>query len=158
MTTPSYAGPSSSLEPTDYTALSRPAAGPAGGDRAGEPLLRRALAAAGLLGIALVHLLDVPGKLEETPYLGVAYLGLIVTAVALVEVLLRQDRRVVWAGVGLLAAATMIGFVLSRTTGLPGASDDIGNWAEPLGVASLFVEGVVVLLAGTALARSGTER
>jgi hypothetical protein len=37
--------------------------------------------------------------------------------------------------------------VLSRTTGLPGVSDDVGNWTEPLGLASLWVEGVVFLLA-----------
>ena len=33
------------------------------------------------------------------------------------------------------------GYVLSRTTGLPNATGDIGNWTEPLGLASLFVEG-----------------
>jgi len=37
-----------------------------------------------------------------------------------------------------------VGFILSRTTGLPNASDDIGNWTEPLGLASLFVEGAVI--------------
>jgi hypothetical protein len=36
--------------------------------------------------------------------------------------------------------------VLSRTTGLPQANGDIGNWTEPLGLASLFVEGCVVAL------------
>jgi hypothetical protein len=43
--------------------------------------------------------------------------------------------------------------VLSRTTGLPSATGDIGNWTEPLGLASLFVEGAVVVIAtGAALA------
>ena len=71
--------------------------------------------------------------------------------------LLRRGDRVVWFATALLAASTVLGYVLSRTTGLPGATDDIGNWLEPLGVASLFVEGVVVLLAGTALAASARD-
>ena len=74
------------------------------------------------------------------------------------EALLRRGHPVVWLATGLLAGSTLIGFVLSRTTGLPAASDDIGNWSEPLGVASLFVEGVVVLLAVTALFRSAAQR
>jgi len=34
----------------------------------------------------------------------------------------------------------------SRTVGLPAATGDIGNWLEPVGLASLFVEATVVLL------------
>jgi hypothetical protein len=46
-----------------------------------------------------------------------------------------------------------MGFVVSRTIGLPGGTDDIGNWTEPLGLASLFVEGCLVAL-GAAVLRS----
>ena len=42
---------------------------------------------------------------------------------------------------------------MSRTVGLPASTDDIGNWAEPLGLASLFVEGAVVLLSAEMLLR-----
>ena|SRR5437879_2717490 len=45
-----------------------------------------------------------------------------------------------------LAAATIAGYTLSRTVGLPAATDDVGNWTEALGLASLFVEGALVLL------------
>ena len=61
-------------------------------------------------------------------------------------------------GAGLLAAATLVGFILSRTTGLPNASDDIGNWTEPLGLASMFVEGAVVILAAYAWNLARHER
>ena len=40
----------------------------------------------------------------------------------------------------------MLAFILSRTTGLPSAKDDIGNWSEALGVASMFVESTVLAL------------
>jgi hypothetical protein len=42
---------------------------------------------------------------------------------------------------------------LSRTTGLPGAMGDIGNWTEPLGLASLYVEACVFALSLYGLAR-----
>ena len=40
----------------------------------------------------------------------------------------------------------MLGFVLTRGPGLPDATDDRGNWGEPLGVASLVVEGLLIIL------------
>ena len=45
----------------------------------------------------------------------------------------------------------MLAFIYSRTAGLPGSADDIGNWWEPLGLASLFVEGALVGLCGAML-------
>jgi hypothetical protein len=70
--------------------------------------------------------------------------------------LIRRDRRgfVVAGG---LAAATFLGYCLSRTTGLPAATDDIGNWTETLGVWSLIAEAAVVALSVTAL-RSKVRR
>ena len=149
MSSPSYAGPSSST--------ARPGAGSTIAAAPSGRLLRRGLAAVGLLGIALIHVIDLPGKLEETPYLGVAYGVLVLAALALAEALLRRDDRLVWLATAGLAASTLLGYVVSRTTGLPAATDDIGNWLEPLGLASLFVEIVVVLLAGTALAGSARD-
>ena len=114
--------------------------------------IRRAVAVAGLLGIALVHLLDLPGKVHETPWMAVLYVGLIVSALVLAEVLVRKDDRRAWAGTLGLAVMVAAGFVVNRTVGMPGAMDDIGNWLEPLGLASLFLEGVVAAVAGLALA------
>lgn len=116
--------------------------------------LRRGLAIVGLLGIALIHLIDLPGKIEETPYLGWAFVALIVASLLLAAVLAQRELRSAWLAVGGLAAAVVVGYVLSRTTGLPAADDDIGNWREPLGLASLFVEGVVIVVAATALRRA----
>jgi hypothetical protein len=114
--------------------------------------IRRAVAVAGLLGIALIHLLDLQSKLHETPYLGLGYLGIIASALVLAEMLVRKDDRRAWAGTLALAVAIVAGFVINRTVGMPGAMDDIGNWLEPLGLASLFVEGVTGLVAALALA------
>ena len=63
-----------------------------------------------------------------------------------------------FAAAALLAAAPIAGFILSRTTGLPGADDDIGNWTDPLGLASLWVEGAVLATTSYALARLAPTR
>jgi hypothetical protein len=62
-----------------------------------------------------------------------------------------SDRRA-WAAAAVLPAGAITGYVLTRTTGLPQATGDIGNWTEPLGLASLFVEGSVVALSAAVLA------
>jgi len=110
-------------------------------------VVRRGITAVALLSIALIHLLDLQGKLDELPYVGVLFIGLIIVSLVLAEALIRTDDVRVWLMAGAVSAATMIGYAISRTTGLPGDDgEDIGNWLEPLGLASLLVEGVVVLL------------
>jgi hypothetical protein len=119
---------------------------------AANDAVARTVTAVGLAGIALIHLLDLPGKFSEVPYLGVMYLGAIGAGLVLAGCLTRTSDSRVWAASGGLAAAILVGFLLSRTTGLPAATGDIGNWSEPLGMASLFVEGSVALLSAGVLA------
>jgi len=115
--------------------------------------IARGVGAAGLLGVGLIHLLDVADKFDETFYLGVLYVGLIAACLfAARHLILVGDRRS-WLLAGGLAGATFVAYAVSRTVGLPASSDDIGNWTESLGLASLFVEGAVVLLSAEMLAR-----
>jgi hypothetical protein len=74
------------------------------------------------------------------------YIALIVSSLAAAAMLLHRDTRLAWIGTGALAGMTVVAFTLSRTTGLPAAAGDIGNWLEPLGLASLLVEGCLVTL------------
>jgi hypothetical protein len=116
--------------------------------------IARGVAAIGLAGVALIHLLDLPGQLGETPYMFFLYLALMVASVALAGALIGTSDARVWAAATILSALVIVGYVLSRTTGLPRSSDDVGNWSEPLGMASLFVEGALVTLgSGVLLAR-----
>ncbi len=78
----------------------------------------------GLLAIVLIHLLDVIGKVSETPSLGVMYIGLMIASVTVAFALLHTGRPVAWMAPGAPAGLTLIGFILSRTTGLPSATDD----------------------------------
>ena len=122
-------------------------------------VVARVLGAVGLLSIGLIHLLDVVGKFAETPYLAWMYVGAIAASIGLAGWLVaRGSSPVVWAATGGLALSILTGFVLSRTTGLPNSTGDIGNWSEELGLASMFVEGAVVILAGYTLALARHER
>jgi hypothetical protein len=116
----------------------------------------RGAAAVGLAGIALIHLLDSIDTYADTRYFFWLYVALMVSCLVLAALVLRGAGRAVWLAVGGLASLVIAGYVLSRTTGLPNADDDIGNWTDPLGLASLFVEGCVIAVSAygfTALAR-----
>jgi len=113
----------------------------------GERLLLRSAAIVGLGGVALIHVLNLQEMLQEAPYLGILYFGPIVGGLWLAGMLIRRDSSLAWIAGGALSLMVIIGYVLTRTTGLPNASGDIGNWSMPLGLASLFVEGWTVLVA-----------
>jgi hypothetical protein len=107
-------------------------------------VIARMVAIAGLGGIALVHVLQSPDAFTETTYLGILFVGAIVTSLVLAAVLTRTSDDRAWAAAGGLGALILLGYFLSRTSGLPDATNDIGEWTEPLGLASLVAEGLVV--------------
>lgn len=59
--------------------------------------------------------------------------------------------RSVWLAAFGVAAGPFAGYLLTRTTGLPGDHDDIGNWSDPVGTVSLVAEGLLMLIALAAL-------
>jgi hypothetical protein len=111
------------------------------------------LTVVGLGGIGLIHLLDSVDTFHETRWLFWAYVALMAGTIVVSAALVHDPAPRWFALALLLAVAPLVGYVLSRTTGLPGADDDVGNWTDPLGMASLWVEGAVALTAGYALAR-----
>jgi hypothetical protein len=46
----------------------------------------------------------------------------------------------------LLAVGPLLGYLTSRTLGLPGDTGDIGNWGDWVGTVSLAVEAALILL------------
>jgi hypothetical protein len=120
-------------------------------------VIARAAAVIGLLGVALIHLLDLQSKFEETPYLGVLYLALIAGSLATAAALVHRDERKAWIAAAVLSGLTIAGYAINRTVGMPSATEDIGNWLEPLGLASLFVESIVCAVSVYALADPRTR-
>lgn len=112
---------------------------------------RQRILAVGLAATAVAHCAVAPSHLNEVPYSGVLFLG--VAAAATVLLLLtatrfETPRAVVFSA--LLCGGALLGYLYSRTLGLPGLDDDIGNWAEPWGVVAVTGE-VVVLVASLLL-------
>jgi hypothetical protein len=112
----------------------------------------RLLTIVGLAGIGVIHLLDSVETFHETRWLFWAYVALMAATVVVGGALLHRPGVRGLQAAALLALMPLAGFILSRTTGLPGSDDDIGNWTDPLGLASLWVEGAVLLTAGYAVA------
>ena len=107
-------------------------------------LSRRIAVGLGLATVAAIHILDLPGKLAETPYLGVMYIVLIIAAFVLTERLFIVGSRLDFIAAAALSAVVIVAFTINRTVGMPGATGDIGNWLEPLGLLSLVVEAFVL--------------
>ena len=106
----------------------------------------RAAAGAGLVAVAVLHVAAAGDEWADAR--GVFWLFMALAGVCLAlatRLSLGLDR---WAPAAVLALAVLpiAGYVLSRTTGLPGATDDIGDWADPLGLAALAVEAGLILL------------
>ncbi|MFJ6665419.1 hypothetical protein [Streptomyces sp. NPDC091383] len=95
---------------------------------------------------------------RDPHYIGVAYHVLEIAAVVAAALLLAGIVRPGWLLAVGVAAGPLLGYILSRGPGLPHYSDDIGNWTEPLGLASLAVEGALLLLSVPLLVRSTLPR
>ena len=130
---------------------------------AARHLAARLTGAALALGVAYIHVKDqggFPG--DKAPrYVGIGYYLLeaaaLVVALGLIAGMGRHTVKA-WALTVGVALGPLIGFVWSRSIGMPDYTDDKGNWTEPIGVASLIVEGLLLLLAAVVLARSRRQR
>ncbi|MBP0456663.1 hypothetical protein [Streptomyces montanisoli] len=110
-----------------------------------------------LLITAGVHLYLAPAHLREAPYIGSLFIALAVACLISAAFLALRDTAAVWWATGLVNALAVVGYVLSRSVGLPQIGDDIGNWTEPLGLTALAAEALTVAAALTARAASRTR-
>ncbi len=106
----------------------------------------RGLGAVLLLGVAQIHFLDVFDKFDENVAQGWMFASLIVGCLVATLALVHRSTLLVWTLAALCGLAPLAGYIVSRSVGLAGATDDIGNWKEPLGLASLSVESSLVLV------------
>lgn len=98
-----------------------------------------------LLATALIHFVEAPAAFTEATYKGLLFVANGVGAMIAVGGIVRG----VWSCwlIGLVVAGgAIVGYVASRTVGLPGIPAEPDAWLEPWGVASLVAEGAVVLL------------
>jgi hypothetical protein len=112
----------------------------------------RASAAIGLISIGIIHALEIQGQLSGAVWLAVGFSMLAVVAPIVGLWLLTRPSLGAWLVSGLTSAAALAGYILTRSIPVPGDTADVGNWLEPLGLAAIIAEGVVVILAASILA------
>jgi hypothetical protein len=122
-----------------------------------DDAIARAVAIGGLVTIALLHVLQLPDAFAAIGYLGALFILAAAGCLVLASILTRTSDDLAWAAVGGLAALILLGYVVSRSVGLPGWTGDVGEWAEPPGLASMVVESLLIVLSGFVLiARRGS--
>ena len=110
-------------------------------------------ASALLVVAAATHIPLIQDHLEEAPYVGWLFIALSVVCLVLAVAILFVDSPGVWVVSGAVCLAAVVGFLASRTIGLPQIGDDVGNWTEPLGFPAVVSEVLMVALAWVHLRR-----
>jgi hypothetical protein len=122
--------------------------------RSADPALR-AVTAAGLITMGIIHAVEIQGELGGAVWLSVGFI-LLAAAGPLAGVwLLIQPTVPAWVLAGLTCLLAALGYMATRSFAVPGDHDDVGNWLEPLGLVALITEWLVVILVAVAL---GTRR
>jgi hypothetical protein len=101
-------------------------------------------------GIALIlvtgaiHFVDAPGSFGDATYKGLLFLANGIGALVAAVGIYRGERTWGWALGVLVAGGALVGYVISRTVGLPGLEPE--TWLEPLGILSLMVEAAFIVV------------
>lgn len=104
--------------------------------------------------VVAIHVIDQGGPtgLKSPAYVGYLYYVVeIAGAVAVLLLLARRPAVLGWVIALGVAVGPIVGYLVTRSIGLPNYTDDIGNWTEPLGLASLAVEGLLLICTLVAL-------
>ncbi len=106
------------------------------------------------LAVATVHIADqgTITALTSPHWIGWSYrfieVGGVLTAFA---ILLSRPAWMGWASGVLLGIGPFVGYIASRSVGVPGDPGDVGNWGYWVGTVSLFIEAALVVLSVTML-------
>ncbi|MFD0211161.1 hypothetical protein ACFVH9_19045 [Streptomyces hirsutus] len=105
----------------------------------------RGLGACCAIGNTALHTLLVPDHLEEKFYIGILFaVGSAVMLVVAIALVVAKRPLAAWLTGAIVSTGMIVGFVLSRTVGLPFGYYESG-WEPPYGPLSLLVEGLFVL-------------
>ena len=98
-----------------------------------------------ILGTGLIHAIEAHEGFEEAAYKGWLFCangaGALVAAFGIF-----QKQKWGWSLGLVIAAGSLIGYVASRTIGLPLIPAEPDAWLEPLGVASLICETLFIVV------------
>ena len=100
-----------------------------------------------LLVTSAIHLVATPDAFGDAPYKGFLFLAAGVGCMVAIYLSQYADGRWGW-WLGVAVCASMfVGYILSRTVGLPGLPAEPDAWFEPTGIASFVSEFAYLVLA-----------
>lgn len=122
-----------------------------------QGVLIRAVGAVTLVGIGAIHFLQIVPTFEATPLLGVTYVALIAACVVVAARLVTVGDTRTWLAAGVVCVAALGGYAFTRLLSTPLDNQDVGNWACMLGMAAIFVEGLMVALSAYTLTPASSD-
>jgi hypothetical protein len=105
-----------------------------------------------VLATGLIHGVEGPAHYHEATYQGLLFFLNAAGALVAARGIYRCAKLWGWTLGALISAGAFTLYIVSRTIGLPGLEID-DDWFEPLGVASLLVEGLYVLVYASVMTR-----
>ncbi len=99
---------------------------------------------AGTIIAAAAHVPVIAPHLAEARYMGVLFVVLTASCLAIACGLLVCDSTLVYVLAELTCGLAIAGYIATRLVAFPHLADDVGNWLEPLGIVSVMAEAVVV--------------
>ena len=100
--------------------------------------LYRASGAIIILVTGLIHLYDAPGEYQEALYMGILFIVFTLLSIVAAIGILRDQLIWGWLLGALLSLGAIVGYLLSRTIGLP--LMEVEDWGPPLAYFSFFFE------------------
>ena len=105
-----------------------------------------------VLATGLIHGVEGPANYHEAAYKGILFFLNAAGALVAARGIYRGEKLWGWTLGVLISAGALTLYIVSHTIGLPGLAID-EEWFEPLGVASLLVEGLYVLVYASVMTR-----
>src|SRR2546428_12419751 len=105
-----------------------------------------------VLATGRIHVVEGPATYHEAAYKGILFSLNAAGALVAAKGIYRGEKLWGWTLGVLISAGALILYIVSHTIGLPGLEID-DAWFEPLGVASLLVEGLYVLVYASVVTR-----
>jgi hypothetical protein len=97
-----------------------------------------------ILAVGIIHLSMVMEEYEEAPYLGIMFVGAGIGSTIAALGIYKQQAGWGWGAGVLIALGSVLGYVISRTIGLP--LSGIEPWGPVIGYVSLVLEIIFVVL------------
>ncbi len=123
-----------------------------------EDFATRLLAWAGaytILFVGAAHILICGEHFLVATYLGLAFVANFLGSLVVAASLFLGERTWAWLLGDLVAGGALVGFVVSRTIGLPGAPEFVGQWLNIAGLLTLGFDALFIALSLLALTPQG---